>query len=116
MTLSTQRKRVALAVVVVVMAGLAGAFIVNAAHREAAVRRPTAATTADTTLAAADVARVPHIVFRSTSLGPTYGKVGLVPLSAGDGPRAITKTDCDRVYAMTTTGICVAAERGVTTT
>jgi hypothetical protein len=57
----------------------------------------------------------PHIVFRSTTLGPTFGKLALVPLSDPGGDRAVTNLDCERVYAASNGGVCVTAHRGLTT-
>ena len=47
----------------------------------------------------------PHLLFRSTALDSTYGKVALVPLSRPDGPRVMTGLDCEQVF--------MAAGRGV---
>src|SRR4051794_16711141 len=45
------------------------------------------------------MARQPHLVFRSTAPGDGYGRVALAPLSAPDGPRALTPAKCDRIHA-----------------
>jgi Tol biopolymer transport system component len=58
----------------------------------------------------------PHLVFRSTALGPDYGRVAVVPISAPDGPRAFTTASCERVYATATDAICLSADRGLVTT
>ncbi|GAA0450188.1 TolB-like translocation protein; signal peptide [Paractinoplanes deccanensis] len=58
----------------------------------------------------------PHLVFRSTALGDTYGKVAVVPLSAPGGPRAVTSASCERVYATAVDAICLSAKRGIVTT
>lgn len=58
----------------------------------------------------------PHIVFRNTALGTRYGMVAMVPLSDPSGPRAITDTECDRVYAAVHSYVCLSSHRGVTTT
>jgi Tol biopolymer transport system component len=58
----------------------------------------------------------PHLTFRSTALGPSYGRVAVVPLSQPDGPRAFTPASCERVYATDHDAICVSADRGVVTT
>ena len=47
----------------------------------------------------------PHLLFCSTALDSTYGKVALVPLSRPDGPRA-AGLDCERVYMAA--GRCVS--------
>ncbi|SDT55319.1 TolB family protein [Actinoplanes derwentensis] len=58
----------------------------------------------------------PHLVFRSTALGPEYGRVAVVPLSAPDGPRTFTPASCERVYATNDDAICLSAKRGLVTT
>src|SRR5438094_393729 len=57
--------------------------------------------------ALADVAARPHLIFLSTAVGETYGKVALVPLDAPDGPRYATALQCDRVYGETSDGLCL---------
>ena len=58
----------------------------------------------------------PRIVFRNTALGTSYGVVAMVPLNAPAGPRALTSTTCDRVYATTADMLCLSSDRGVVTT
>ncbi len=64
----------------------------------------------------ATVRAVPHVVFRNTEVSADYGRVALVPLAEPAAPRAITAESCDRVYATRDVGICVAADRGLSTT
>jgi dipeptidyl aminopeptidase/acylaminoacyl peptidase len=64
----------------------------------------------------AAVTAEPHLVFRSTALGNSYGHVAMAPLSNPDGPRAITAASCDRIYATTAEGLCLSADRGIVTT
>jgi len=61
------------------------------------------------------VRAAPHLIFRSTALGTGYGQVAIAPLSAPDGPRALTGTACERVYATRTQTICLSAQRGLIT-
>jgi hypothetical protein len=63
----------------------------------------------------AAVTSEPHLVFRSTALGDSYGRVALAPLSTPDGPRAITPVSCDRIYATASEGLCLSADRGIVT-
>jgi hypothetical protein len=102
-----------LVAVVGLAAGTAVAYSVRAAQRADA---PPAATAAADAPGLADVLAGPHLVFRSTALGSTYGKVAAVPLAEPAGPPAITDTDCERVYAVSGEGICLFADRGVITT
>jgi hypothetical protein len=62
------------------------------------------------------VAHVPHIVFRNTALGPGYGRVAMVPISDPSGPRALTTSQCDRVFAANGHTLCLASDPGVVTT
>ncbi len=59
---------------------------------------------------------VPHMLFRSTAYGDTYGTVSVVPIEAPDGPRALTPLSCERVDMAGGRGICLVADRGVITT
>ncbi|MDG4764275.1 hypothetical protein O7632_09175 [Solwaraspora sp. WMMD406] len=63
----------------------------------------------------ATVRAAPHLVFRSTALGVGHGKVAMTPLSDPDGPRVLTDTSCERVYATRSQTICLSAERGLLT-
>ena len=111
----TLRRRVAVLVAIIVVGVLGGGLYVIGQRTDQQVAIRTAvpvATTAD--LAA--VASTPHLVFRSTALGPTYGKVAMVLLSDPGGPRAVSGTDCERVYAAGRRVLCLAADRGIVTT
>lgn len=54
-----------------------------------------------------------HIVFRSTALGSSYGKLAVVRLSDPQGSRAVLASSCERVYATMSDGVCITATRGV---
>ena len=54
-----------------------------------------------------------HVVFRSTALGETYGKLSVVALADPGGPRAVLDSSCERVYATPTNGVCITADRGI---
>ncbi|MDR2877379.1 MAG: hypothetical protein LBV36_04990 [Chromatiales bacterium] len=58
----------------------------------------------------------PYMMFRSTALGETYGRVSLAYLDALNEPRNVTPLSCDRVYFAVDHGICLAAKRGILTT
>ncbi|MGH2350449.1 MAG: hypothetical protein ACRDJN_02400, partial [Chloroflexota bacterium] len=58
----------------------------------------------------------PHVVFRSTALGDTYGKVMLAALDHPNGMRYATPLQCERVYFAAGQGLCLTADRGVFTT
>ena len=111
--MSLRQRVVILVAVVVVSAGSGLAYVLNqrAQQQEVAQSAP-AVLTADLAAVRAE----PHIIFRSTALGPTYGKVAAVTLADPSGPRAVTGTDCERVYAAAKRVLCLAADRGIVTT
>jgi len=111
------RSRVFVLVLVVLLAAaLTLVFVVRAVRDEQRRLVPTVATVRDRGLDLGAVLDVPHIVFRSTAPGPTYGLIGAVPLDRPDGRRSVSTISCDRVYATPTSGICLAADRGAVTT
>jgi hypothetical protein len=57
-----------------------------------------------------------QLLFRSTALGPAYGRLSVTPLSNPDGPATPLALTCDRVHFGGGRGICLTAERGVVTT
>lgn len=113
----TTRARVAcFAVVVLVCAGVAIAQLEKSSDRlaEGAGVAPLATTATAADLAAQ--ARQPSVIFRSTAYGPTYGKVGLLPLDRLDGPRLMSGLECDRVDMAGGRGLCMHTDQGVLTT
>ncbi|MGH9371700.1 MAG: hypothetical protein ACRD15_09235, partial [Vicinamibacterales bacterium] len=58
----------------------------------------------------------PHVLFRVTAPGPTYGQVGIVSVETPNMRPVITGLSCDRVYASNENGLCLQADRGVFTT
>jgi hypothetical protein len=91
----------------VVCLAVAGGYLVLASRRaEVALRGAPSAPTGDPG-ALAQVTRAPHVVFLSTAVGDTYGKVAVAPLDAPDGPRYATPLQCDRVYFAAGTGLCL---------
>lgn len=87
---------------------LAGTAIAYGMHRIEQARAPTAASRADTALDIAAVRSVPHIAFRSTARGPTYGQLAMVPLNRPDGPRAVVAgMRCARVDMSRGGGVCL---------
>jgi dipeptidyl aminopeptidase/acylaminoacyl peptidase len=57
----------------------------------------------------------PHLAFRNTDQRKGYGRVALTPLDAPD-ERFVTDVTCDRVDVVAGGGVCLAADRGFTTT
>ncbi|GAA3593800.1 PD40 domain-containing protein [Kineosporia mesophila] len=107
---------IGLAVVVLAAAGLSAVSLTKAVETEHESRRPTRMSALDRGLDLGKVLDRPHIVFRSTSPGPTYGLLAAVPLGRPTGKRSVSSLSCDRVYASATTGICLSANRGAVTT
>ena len=58
----------------------------------------------------------PYMLFRSTALGETYGRVSLAYLDATDDRRYVSPLQCDRVHFAAGRGLCLEADRGVVTT
>jgi hypothetical protein len=54
-----------------------------------------------------------HLVFRSTALGDSYGKLSVVALADPGGDRVVLDSSCERVYATATDGVCITADRGI---
>ncbi|HST67806.1 MAG TPA: hypothetical protein VLM05_21730 [Mycobacteriales bacterium] len=108
---------VAFTVVAVLVIAGAGTYVLREARRsDAGLAAAAASESAAPKLDAATVLRQPHLVFRNTALGPSNGKIAVVPLSSPGGPRATVEVPCERVYAVTGGGFCLAAHRGVVTT
>lgn len=122
----------AFAVVVVVSVAAAAIYAVHAAKRAEAVAAATAslsvmplealplaaAASAPSVTASAQqaLAEGPYMLFRSTALGETYGRVSLQDLDAASKQRFVTPLQCDRVHFAGGRGICLQAKRGVLTT
>jgi hypothetical protein len=112
----TSRGRlVAFAGLVVVIVVATTLYILNA-RSAAPDRTPRAAAGGASDADLAAVLAGPHLVFRTTALGETYGRVAAAPLSAPDGPRAVTPASCERVHAGRGTAICLATDGGFTVT
>jgi hypothetical protein len=112
------RSRVVAFVVVAVLAIAGGAsYVLREARRSnAALAAAAASASAAPRLDATSALEVPHLVVRDTALGPSNGKIAVVPLSDPGGPRAIVDVPCDRVYAVAAGAFCLAARRGLVTT
>jgi hypothetical protein len=100
------------AVIVLLATALAAVFILRAVADQHRQRVPTAATKLDQALDLGSVLDRPHIVFRSTSPGPTFGRLAAVPLNQPGGKRSVSDLSCDRVFATAKAGICLIVRRG----
>lgn len=110
----SRRARLAalVAVIVVVTVGAGGYVLRERARQQAAAAGAPAAATVEP----AALAGRPSLVFRNTAAGAGYGRVAVVALDDPDGPRAFTPAECERVYAVAGAAVCLAADRGLTTT
>ncbi len=110
--MSGRARLIALLAILVVVAGGAAGYVIVAHNRQAAAGAGSGPPRTDI----GSVANRSHLVFRNTALGDGYGFVAMVPLSAPDGPRAVTAVSCDRVYATAGNALCLVANRALTTT
>jgi hypothetical protein len=58
----------------------------------------------------------PQLLFRITALGPSYGRLGVAPLSDPTAPVRDVGLVCERVHVANGRGICLSADRGAVTT
>ncbi len=58
----------------------------------------------------------PFLLYRSTALGESYGKVGANLLDALNGDRLVSPLQCERVHYAAGHGICLEARRDLITT
>ncbi|WP_029137543.1 TolB-like translocation protein [Nakamurella lactea] len=102
---------VVLAVVFVLAIGAAVGYLIYAKAQTAneAAAAPAVPETSDVAAILAEN----HVVFRSSALGDSYGKLATVALADPGGPRAVLGSSCERVYATWTNGVCITAERGI---
>ena len=114
--MSMRARLLALAVVCVLAVGGAVGYLLNlhGANARQVANAPKVAIADPAALA--QIAAGPHIVFRSTALGTDYGKLAMVALADPGGPRVLTGTSCDRVYAAASRILCLSSEQGVLTT
>jgi hypothetical protein len=105
---------VLLAVVCALAVGATVAYLVVSRHDQNTIAQEASADVSHTSLAAIEAQ--PHIVFRNMAPGAAYGTVAMVPLRDPAGPRVVTSTPCERVYATTRNVICLSSDRGFITT
>lgn len=58
----------------------------------------------------------PHILFRNSDLGTDHGRVVVAAVNQPDPDRYVTPMACERVHFANGRGVCLVAERGLTTT
>ena len=108
----TQRWRViAFAVVVVLaVAGVVGYALLG---RSTPTGRTPTSVASIAHVPLAQVEAVPHLVYRSTALGPDFGKVAMSTLADPAGARAVTTDACERVDQQGGTTLCLRSRPGV---
>ncbi len=74
---------------------------------------PAAATSTPGSAGSADTRKL--VYYRTTALGPNYGKLSVAPVDALDKVRYSRDLLCDRVYFAAGKGVCLASDRGVFT-
>jgi hypothetical protein len=112
---SIRTRLAVLSAICVITLGFALAYLLVARHHQQQnVEQQPAADVAEVSLASVEAH--PRIVFRNTAPGASYGTVAMVPLDDPSGPRAMTSTPCERVYATSKNLICLSSDRGFITT
>jgi hypothetical protein len=101
---------------VVLLGGAVAYGVFSFVSYQSRAQGPSQVETVDAGAGAGGPASGPRIVFRNTASGAGYGLVASVPLDDPMGPRTVTKTACDRVYATTDYQMCLHTDRGVVTT
>ena len=112
MTLRT--RGILLAAICVVAVGTAVAYLVVSRNGQKIIEQRATASVAQTSLDAVEAH--PRVVFRNMTPGASYGTVAMVSLDDPAGPRAVTPTPCERVYATSKNLICLSSDRGFITT
>jgi len=112
---NTRTRVVILAAIVAVAVAGAVWYVIGERNEQRSADRSAAAEAPLPGIDPATVAAVPHLAFRSTTLGAGYGRLALVALSDPAGPRAIAPATCDRVYSRASVAVCLVAERGLVT-
>ncbi|MDQ2838544.1 MAG: hypothetical protein M3Y42_12495 [Actinomycetota bacterium] len=111
--MSMRARLITLAVVCLLAVGGAVGYALSL-HSKRTAQNSSAPPVAQASLSSVESA--PRIVFRSTALGSSYGKIAMVSLADPAGPRALTATSCDRVYASSAKILCLSSEQGIVTT
>jgi hypothetical protein len=103
-----------LAAICVMALGAACAYLLASRHHQQTIEQSAAASVARAPRS--DFEGQPRIVFRNMAPGASYGTVAMVSLHDPAGPRALTGTPCERIYATAKNVICLSSDRGFITT
>ena len=110
-------RRLALfAVVVVVCVVAALLYVSRARHREESLAASAPPTTKVESSGLDAVVTEPHVLFRSTAYGDSYGRLSLIGVDDLAGARVTSDVTCDRVAGAADRVICLSADRGLLTT
>jgi hypothetical protein len=114
---SSSRRAAALFVLVcaVVAAGIGGYAVFGRRPAAGAVAASGGGDPVDS-VRLSQIRSAPHVLFRITALGASYGRVGIVPVANPEAPPVVAPLMCDRLYASDVNGLCLQASRGVLTT
>jgi hypothetical protein len=110
--MSMRNRIIALLAICVLALGATIGYLVHSHNKRAALASQ-APTVSQTTLAS--LAGKPRIIFRNTAVNDQNGFISMVSLADPSGPRAMTSTPCDRVYAAANKVLCLSSSRGVVT-
>lgn len=110
----TARLRLGLLVAICLVLVAVTSFVVVRARSQQ--QEQLASMPAQPAVSLAEASTGPRIVFRNMALGPNYGQVAVVPLADPGGPRTLTTTACDRVFATSARTLCLGSDRGLVTT
>jgi hypothetical protein len=110
-----ERRPVAAFIIVCVAVTLAVAAYAVFSRSRTAPAGPPPSAGGDAASRLGELQRAPYVVYRSTALGAGYGLVTVAPAAdPHDRPQA-TALACERVYAVSSRGVCLNATRGVFT-
>lgn len=119
--LSRRTRLLIFAAVLIVSVAAAAGYAAHSAWRAraaaaAATARSLPALPLDALPLAAAPTDAPYMLFRSTALGETYGRVSLEVPGADGARRSVSSLHCDRVHFAGGRGICLQARRKSLTT
>ena len=101
---------------VIAVAGVIAYVLYSRDHVQPPLQASAQPTVPDDGRQLVEVRKHPHILFRNTALGPSYGLLCIASLNAPDGERYATALRCERVYATSEAGLCLQAHRSALTT
>lgn len=112
---------VGFAIVTALSVGVAAWYFFRAVRRTEVPERAEVAASSGPSISTdvgglATVVGEPHVLFRNTAFGESYGHVAVATLREPAGARFATALECERVDFAGGFGVCLVADRGVFTT